>query len=356
MGFTLRRAPRAAAARPGPDPDDRAPPRALAGGWAAAGAGVALVVRGLLLSALVLALAGFQLVLPVDRLATVFVVDLSDSVGNAGREDALAFLRDTLARSPTATSRGSSPSAGRRWSNACRPASTDIDRIASTPVTTADRHRRGAAARRPRCSPTTPRSGSSSSPTATTRPATGRPRRPWPPPAASGSRPAGSASGTSTRCSWSASPRRRRRGSASRSRSSPRSARPSPRRPPSALYADGALVATQPGVQLGRGAHPGDLRRQADRRPASIRFRAVVEAALDTFSQNDRADSNTIVKGEPRTLVLAGRRQGRRRAGGRAREPDARPSTRSSRRPCRPISPASRRTTASSSSTCRGCA
>ena len=31
---------------------------------------------------------GFQLVLPVDRLATVFVVDLSDSVGNAGREDA----------------------------------------------------------------------------------------------------------------------------------------------------------------------------------------------------------------------------------------------------------------------------
>ena len=35
-------------------------------------------------------------------------------------------------------------------------------------------------------------------------------------------------------------------------------------------------------------------------------FRAVVEAARDTFSQNDRADSNTIVKGEPRTLVLAG--------------------------------------------------
>ena len=35
-------------------------------------------------------------------------------------------------------------------------------------------------------------------------------------------------------------------------------------------------------------------------------FRAVVEAASDTFSQNDRADSNTIVKGEPRILVLAG--------------------------------------------------
>ena len=35
-------------------------------------------------------------------------------------------------------------------------------------------------------------------------------------------------------------------------------------------------------------------------------FRVVVEAARDTFSQNDRADSNTIVKGAPRTLVLAG--------------------------------------------------
>jgi uncharacterized membrane protein len=35
-------------------------------------------------------------------------------------------------------------------------------------------------------------------------------------------------------------------------------------------------------------------------------FRVVVEAARDTFSQNDRGDSITIVKGEPRTLVLAG--------------------------------------------------
>ena len=55
----------------------------------------ALVARTLLLTALVFALAGFRLVLPVDRLATVFVVDLSDSVGNDGREAALAFLRET---------------------------------------------------------------------------------------------------------------------------------------------------------------------------------------------------------------------------------------------------------------------
>ena len=57
---------------------------------------VAVVVRALLLSALVFALAGFQLVLPVDRLATVFVVDLSDSVGTQGREDSLAYVREAL--------------------------------------------------------------------------------------------------------------------------------------------------------------------------------------------------------------------------------------------------------------------
>ena len=43
---------------------------------------LALFVRTALLVALVFALAGFRIVLPVDRLATVFVVDLSDSVGN----------------------------------------------------------------------------------------------------------------------------------------------------------------------------------------------------------------------------------------------------------------------------------
>ncbi|MCU0483679.1 MAG: VWA domain-containing protein, partial [Chloroflexi bacterium] len=58
---------------------------------------LALLLRGLLLAALVLALAGLSVTLPVDRLATVFVVDLSDSVGNAGRADALAFLREALA-------------------------------------------------------------------------------------------------------------------------------------------------------------------------------------------------------------------------------------------------------------------
>src|SRR6185503_3640965 len=60
----------------------------------------AVALRTVLLGALVFALAGIQLVLPVDRLATVFVVDLSDSVGEQGREDALAFLREALEAMP----------------------------------------------------------------------------------------------------------------------------------------------------------------------------------------------------------------------------------------------------------------
>ena len=70
------------------------------------------------------------------------------------------------------------------------------------------------------------------------------------------------------------------------------------------LYADGTLVKTQP-VELTAGL----TRVTFTLTPAEAgfhTFRAVVEAGRDTFSQNDRADSNTIVKGEPRTLVLAG--------------------------------------------------
>ena len=71
------------------------------------------------------------------------------------------------------------------------------------------------------------------------------------------------------------------------------------------LFANGTLVQTKP-VELVAGLNTIPF---ADVKPVEagfIRFRAVVEAARDTFSENDRADSNTIVKGEPRILVLAG--------------------------------------------------
>ena len=54
---------------------------------------VALVIRVVLLSLIVFALAGLQWVWPVDRLTTVFVVDLSDSVGTAGRAAGVDFVR-----------------------------------------------------------------------------------------------------------------------------------------------------------------------------------------------------------------------------------------------------------------------
>src|SRR4249920_2742244 len=98
---------------------------------------VALVVRSLLLAALVFALAGFQLVLPVERLATVFVVDLSDSVGNAGREDALAFLRETLKAKGDDDVAGIVAFGKDALVERLPSGLEEIDRIASTPVKSA---------------------------------------------------------------------------------------------------------------------------------------------------------------------------------------------------------------------------
>ena len=98
---------------------------------------VALLVRTLLLGALVLALAGVRLALPVDRLATVFVVDLSDSVGAAGRDDALLWLRDSLEAMPEGDVAGI-VGFGRAALVERLPAEArEIDRIATTPVRSA---------------------------------------------------------------------------------------------------------------------------------------------------------------------------------------------------------------------------
>ena len=69
-------------------------------------------------------------------------------------------------------------------------------------------------------------------------------------------------------------------------------------------FSDGTLAATRP---VGLAAGITRVTFEVMPRDAGFHtFRAVVEAARDTFVDNDRADSNTIVKGEPRTLVLAG--------------------------------------------------
>ncbi|MEX1170486.1 MAG: VWA domain-containing protein [Chloroflexota bacterium] len=263
----------------------------------------ALVIRTVLVSALVFALAGFQLVLPVDRLATVFVVDLSDSVGNAGREDALAFLRETLAERPDGDVAGI-VAFGREALVERLPSDlTEIDRLASTPVKSATDI--GAALRLAVAlfpddaqkrivllsdGNDTTGGGQAEAALAATQGVQIETRQ------------VGLGNVDEVLIERLTTPSTAALGETIEAVAEIRSsvAQTATVR----LFADGALVSTLP-VQL----QAGVTRVTFDLTPTEAgfhTFRAVVEAALDTFSQNDRADSNTIVKGEPRTLVLAG--------------------------------------------------
>ena len=264
---------------------------------------VALLVRTMLLSALVLALAGFQLVLPVDRLATVFVVDLSDSIGNSGREDALAFLRETLAEKPDGDVAGIVAFGKEALVERLPSDLTEIDRIASIPIKSATDI--GAALRLATAlfpDDAQKRIVLLSDGNDTT----GGGRAEATLAAAQGvrieTRRIGPGSIDEVLVERLTTPSTARLGESVKAVAEIRStvAQPATVR----LFADGALVKTQP-VDL----EAGVTRVTFDVIPTEAgfhTFRAVVEAARDTFSQNDRADSNTIVKGEPRTLVLAG--------------------------------------------------
>ena len=61
---------------------------------------VAAVVRSIIVAALVLALSGLALSLPERTLATIFVVDVSDSVGATGRSASESFVKQALAAKP----------------------------------------------------------------------------------------------------------------------------------------------------------------------------------------------------------------------------------------------------------------
>lgn len=58
--------------------------------------GFSLALRVLIAALLILGIAGAQLVLAADKLATLFLVDVSDSMGAAGREAALDYVRAAL--------------------------------------------------------------------------------------------------------------------------------------------------------------------------------------------------------------------------------------------------------------------
>jgi uncharacterized membrane protein len=264
----------------------------------------ALIVRSILLAALVLALAGFQLVLPVDRLATVFVVDLSDSVGNAGREDALAFLRETLKERPDGDVAGIVAFGKGALVERLPAELTEIDRLASAPVRSATdigAALRLAAALFPDDAQKrivllsdgndTTGDGQTEAALAASRGVRIETRR------------IGLGDVDEVLVERLTTPSTARLGETVPVVAEVRStvAQTATVR----LFANGTLVQTKP-VELVAGLNTITFKDVKPVEAGFVRFRAVVEAALDTFSENDRADSNTIVKGEPRTLVLAG--------------------------------------------------
>ncbi|HEX2756109.1 MAG TPA: VWA domain-containing protein [Candidatus Limnocylindrales bacterium] len=264
---------------------------------------LALVLRGFVLAFLVFALAGFRLVLPVDRLATVFVVDLSDSVGTAGREDALAWLRDSLKVMPEGDVAGIVGFGRAALVERLPQEVREIDRIATTPVRSATDI--GAALRLASAlfpddaqkrivllSDGNDTTGSGQSEAALA--------------AARGiqieTRAIGLGAADEVVVDRLTTPSTAKIGEELEAAVDVSStvAQPATIR----LYADGGQIASKT-VDLAAGSnHVTFLVKPTE--TGFHTFRAVVEAGRDTFSQNNRADSDTIVNGEPRVLVLAG--------------------------------------------------
>ncbi len=265
--------------------------------------GLALALRIGIVTALVFALAGFRIVLPVDRLATVFVVDLSDSVGPAGQEDALAFLRESLDKMPDGDVAGVVAFGKEALVERLPSDVATIDRLASAPVKTATDI--GAALRL--ASALFPddaqkrivllSDGNDTTGTGQTEAALA---------AARGvrieTRLLGGTAGDEVLVERLSAPSTARLGEEIELAAEIHStvAQAATVR----LFADGA-----PAGSLFANLEAGVNRVVFRAKPTEAgfhTFRAVVEAGRDTFHQNDRADAHTIVKGEPRILVAAG--------------------------------------------------
>ncbi len=263
----------------------------------------ALLVRWLLIGALVLALAGLQLVLPVDRLATVFVVDLSDSVGSAGRQEALELVQASLEEMPEGDLAGIVAFGKEALVERLPSDVRALDRIASTPVRGASdvgAALRLAAALFPDDAQKrivllsdgndTTGQGQREAALAADRDVQVETRL------------VGLEGRSEVLVERLRTPSTARLGEMIEAVAEVRStvAQPATAR----LFADGVLVATERlDLQVGSNSIAFTVE---PTEPGFHTFRVVVETAQDTFAQNNRADSNTIVKGEPRILVLAG--------------------------------------------------
>src|SRR3954468_22251819 len=263
----------------------------------------ALLVRALLLASLVAALAGLQLVLAVDRLSVVFVADLSDSVGGAGRDEALRFIKDSLAKMPDGDVSGV-VAFGRDALVERLPSDLDqIDRLASTPVRNATDV--GAALRLATAlfpddaqkrivllSDGNDTTGAGQTEAALA--------------AARGVQVETHVIGLQGRDEALVerldAPSTARLGGENEATAQVRSTvgQPATLR----LFVDGTLASTQP-VTLEAGANRVTFRfKPAD--AGFHTFRVALDVARDTVAQNNRADAHTIVKGQPRVLVVAG--------------------------------------------------
>ena len=263
----------------------------------------ALAVRILLLGSLVGALAGLQVVLPVDRLAVVYVVDMSDSVGTAGREAALAYLRESLAAKKDGDVAGIVAFGGDALVERLPSDLGEIDRIASTPVRNATdigAALRLASALFPDDSQKrivllsdgndTTGSGQTEASLA----------------AARGIQVETVLTGLNGNdevlVDRLTAPSTARLGEDVQLQADITStvAQPANVR----LFVNGELVKTL-ATDLAKG--PNRVTFSFTAKDAGfLRFRVVVDAARDTFNQNDRADASTIVKGPPKILVVMG--------------------------------------------------
>ena len=264
---------------------------------------LALLVRALLVSALAMALAGVAVILPADRLATVFVVDVSDSVGNTGRADALAFVRHALEERPEGDVAGVVAFGKDALVERLPDELTDLDRITSTPVrgaTDIGAALRLAAALFPDAAQhriVLLSDGNDTTGTGQVEAARAGARG-----IQVTTRTIGLGASDEVLVDRISVPTTSRLGEELEVAVEIRStvAQPAAIR----LYADGALVATER-TTLDAGVTRVVFRVTPKEAGFHV-FRAVVEAAKDTFPQNDRADASTLVSGPPRVLVVPG--------------------------------------------------
>ena len=264
---------------------------------------LALAVRVVLLSLLVFALAGLQWVWPVDKLTSVFVVDLSDSVGTAGRAAAVDFVRQAIEAVPDGDRAGIVAFGADALVERLPDEIKEMAAVASVPVKTSTdigSALRLAAALFP--DETQKRIVLVSDGNDTT----GRGPSEAALAAARGvqveTRTVGELAADEVAIERIQTPSTARVGEEIEATITIDS---TVRQPATVRLFEARVQLGSQKVTLEAGTNTVVFRTTATEAGLHA-FRALVEAGRDTFAQNDRAESSTMVKGDPRILVIAG--------------------------------------------------